>query len=186
VINLLKKYELASGQNLNTQKTSIFYSRNTRWAFIDSIYSLTGIAASQSFDKYLGLPAMVGRSKIRTFDAIKSRVQRRLDGWKDKLLSQVGKEILLKAVAQAIPTHSMSAFMLPKTLCRELIVMMNRYWWGQQPSNNGIIWKSWTSLGVAKSKRGMGFRDLKLFNLALLSKQAWGLMVSPDSLVANS
>jgi hypothetical protein len=99
VMNILKRYELASGHMLNTQKTSIFYSRNTGQPFIDFITSSTSIVASQNFDKYLGLPAMVGRSKLKTFDAIKSRVQRRLDGWKEKLLSQAGKEILLKAVA---------------------------------------------------------------------------------------
>lgn len=57
------------------------------WEFIEFITSSTGIAASQCFDKYSGLPAMVGCFKIRTFDAIKSRVQKRLDGWKEKLLS---------------------------------------------------------------------------------------------------
>lgn len=141
----------ALGQKLNSQKTSIFYSRNTGQAFINFITASTSIVASKCFDKYLRLPAMVGHSKIRTFDAIKSQVHRRVDGWKEKLLSQAGKEILLiKAVAQDIPLYSMSVFLLPKSLCRDLNGMMNRYWWGNQPNNKGIIWKSWTSLGVSK------------------------------------
>ena len=34
-----------------------------------------------------------------------------------------------------------------------------------------------------KSKGGMGFKNLKLFNLALLAKQGWRLRVGHDSLV---
>lgn len=187
VMNILKRYELASGHMLNTQKTSNFYNWNTGQPFIDIdfITSSTGIVASQNFDKYLGLLAMVGRSKLRTFDAIKSRVQRRLDGWKEKLLSQAGKEMLLKAVAQAIPSYCMSIFLLPTSLCREVNVMMNRYWWGIQPSSKGILWKSWTKLGMSKRKGGLGFRDLHLFNLALLAKQAWRLIQDQDSVAAK-
>ena len=32
---------------------------------------------------------------------------------------------------------------------------------------------------------GMGFQDLRLFNQALLAKQAWTLVVKPDSLCAK-
>jgi hypothetical protein len=85
---------------------------------------------------------MVGRSKVQTFDAIKSQVLHKLDGWKEKLLSQAGKEVLIKVVAQAIPLYYMSVFLLPTSLCRELNVMMNQYWWGNQSSNKGILWKS--------------------------------------------
>jgi hypothetical protein len=50
----------------------------------------------------------VGRSKMKTFEGIQSRVRKKLDGWKERFLSQAGKEILLKAVVQTIPTYSMS------------------------------------------------------------------------------
>jgi hypothetical protein len=63
-----------------------------------------GVAATRGYEKYLGLPALVGRCKLKAFAEIKGRVQKFLDGWKERFLSQAGNEILIKAVIQAILT----------------------------------------------------------------------------------
>lgn len=88
---------------------------------------MTGISASQRFDTYLGLPTLVGRSRISEFQSIIVRVKRRINDWKTQFLSQAGKEILIKAFLQAIPTCSMSIFLLPKVLCRELNSLMRNF-----------------------------------------------------------
>jgi hypothetical protein len=49
----------------------------------------------------------MGRSKTQTFAYIKERVWKRIQGWKEKLLSKAGKEILVKA-PQAIPTYAVT------------------------------------------------------------------------------
>jgi hypothetical protein len=54
--------------------------------------------------RYLDLPAHVGRTKGNTWAYLKDRVWRRIQGWKEKMLSWAGKEIFIKAVARAIPT----------------------------------------------------------------------------------
>ena len=60
--------------------------------------------------KYLGLPSIISKSKDEIFAEIKERVGRKLSGWKEKMLSVGGQEVLIKAVAQAIPTYTMSCF----------------------------------------------------------------------------
>ena len=45
---------------------------------------------------------------------------RKLQGWEGKLLSQAGREVLIKAVIQAIPTYAMGCFKLPAGLCNEI------------------------------------------------------------------
>ena len=47
-----------------------------------------------SHTKYLGLPSIIGRSKKVVFAEIKEKVSKKLAGWKGKLLSMGGKEIL--------------------------------------------------------------------------------------------
>jgi hypothetical protein len=102
--NILHTYEIASGQRLNSTKTAIYFSRNTAAEVKQQILDMSGIPSSQRYDTYLGLPALVGKSRTKEFKGIIDRVWKRLQDWKLKLLSQAGREILLKAVVQAIPT----------------------------------------------------------------------------------
>ena len=90
----------------------------------DSIKTTLGVPIIHQYEKYLGLPSLVGRNRFASFSQIKERVWSKLKGWKEKLLSQAGREILIKAVAQAIPTYSMSCFKLPNRLCQDLEAMI--------------------------------------------------------------
>ena len=103
-------------------------------------------------------------------------------GWKEKLLSNAGKEVLIKAVAQAVPSYTMSCFKLPNSLCEELTGMVRQFWWGQVKEEKKVTWMSWDKMCLSKEKGGMGFRDLKTFNLALLAKQGWRLQTNTSSL----
>ena len=80
--------------------------------------------------KYLGLPSIIGKSKVEIFAEIKERVEKKLLGWNEKMLSVGGREILIKVVAQAIPTCTMSCFQIPKSLCDEIKGMMRKFLWG--------------------------------------------------------
>ena len=96
--------------------------------------------------KYLGLPGYMGRSKARLFAYLKERVWKKIQGWKEKLLSKAGKEKLIKVVAQAIPSYAMSCFDLTKSLCDDIGRMICRFWWAQQDKENMVHWVSWDTI----------------------------------------
>ena len=62
------------------------------------IQALLGVSAICQYEKYLELLALVGQAKKQSFVYIKERVWKKLQGWKEKILSQAGREVLIKVV----------------------------------------------------------------------------------------
>ena len=60
---------------------------------------------------------------------IVERVQSKLSGWRGNLLTAPDKEILIKSVATALPTYSMSIFLLPSGFCKDLCKILRHFWW---------------------------------------------------------
>lgn len=110
---------------------------------------------------------------------------KKVKGWKKRLLWQVGKEVLIKSVLQAIRTYAMQCFLIPKGVCDEISSLIRSFWWGKDEQNRGISWKNWEFLCKPKGEGGMGFWELEAFNFALLAKQGSGILKNPTSLVAR-
>ena len=130
----------------------------------------------------MGLPALVGRAKKQSFIYLKERVWKKLQGWKEKLLSQAGRKVLIKSVIQAIPMYNMSCFKLPKGLVKELEILIWKFWWGYNGDNRKVHWVSWKKLYEAKEIGGMGFKEIEKFNDSLLAKQVWHMINNLDLL----
>ena len=98
ILEILGKYERALGQKINANKTTIFFGGNVTESAKQQVQNLFGVSEKKEYEKYLGLPAVVGRNKRASLNHIKDCVWGKLQGWKGKLLSQAEKEVLLKVV----------------------------------------------------------------------------------------
>ncbi|XP_027121672.1 uncharacterized protein [Coffea arabica] len=185
LMRVLQEYALGSGQVINLEKSSILFSKNVRIQLKQEICQAMGNMQSVTQGKYLGLPMVVSRSKQQLFGYVKSNVQQRMSRWTNRLLSTAGKEILLKSIALAMPTYTMSCFKLPSRLCKELSSLLSNFWWGESNGKNKVHWCSWRKLTLSKNKGGLGFKDLMAFNVALLGKQVWRLITQPNLLISQ-
>lgn len=127
---ILGIYRSASGQKINTDKSSIFFSLNASQELKEEILNILRPMQDSRHSKYLGLTSIIGRSKMLIFAKIKEKVCKKLAGWKGKLLSLGKKEVLIKAVSQAISTYTISYLQLVKSLCKDLERMIRSFWWG--------------------------------------------------------
>ena len=106
-----------------------------------SVKNALGVSKIGQYEKYPDLSSFVGKRKKATFEYIKEMAWRKLNGWEEKLLSQVGRKkfskkkvarkILIKVVVHAIPTYTMSCFKLPLGLCSNIECLIRKFWWDQ-------------------------------------------------------
>ncbi|XP_021716025.1 uncharacterized protein LOC110683931 [Chenopodium quinoa] len=137
----------ASGQNVNLSKTEVTFSKKVSMNRRQEIIDTLGVREVDRYEK-------VGRKK---------------------LLSMLGREILLKAVAQAIPIYMMSIFKILDGHIDDIHLMLARFWWGYSDSIRKLHWQKWEYLCKPKKFGGMEVRDLRVFNQELLAKQCWRL-----------
>lgn len=92
---------------------------------------------------------------------------------------------MIKNVTNALPVHHMISFKLPDATINSLNSTQQKFW-RKKKINKGKPAISWKKVSKPKEEGGLGFRDLKLFNRALLAKSAWKLCTDDTSICALS
>jgi hypothetical protein len=128
VANVLEFYCQASGQRINFDKSSVFFSKRCPEIVREEMKGILNVPNETLSEKYLGMPSDVGRSVNGAFKFLRDRLWKRIQGWIEIILSAGGKEILIKSIAQAIPIFSMACFKLPRGLCQKLNALIRDFW----------------------------------------------------------
>ncbi|MBA0721553.1 hypothetical protein Golax_009079 [Gossypium laxum] len=71
---------------------------------------------------------------------------------------------------------------IPIGVIDEIQAKLSRMWWAGKEKGRFWTMIPWKTLCKPKAMGGLGIRDIRLFNLALLGRQVWRLINSTDSL----
>ncbi|CAN0918247.1 LINE-1 retrotransposable element ORF2 protein [Linum grandiflorum] len=178
--DLFLKFQLFFGQKINFGKSAIFFSQNTPPDVQLRFSQDLGVQATWVLDKYLGLPSLIPKSKKDMFKALEDKLRKRLSGWSSANLSLAGKEVLIKSVASSFPLYAMKCFKLPNSVAINSLIA--NFWWKSSGKDKPIHWVQWNKLTLPKNKGGLGFRDFRAMNQALLAQQGWELLTNQNSL----
>lgn len=150
------------------------------------VCDILNVPEATEHSTYLGLPNIIGRNKSASLGYLKDKVDTKIRSWDNNYISRPGKEILVKQVAQTMPSYAMNVFLLPLEITRNIEKALSKFWWKSSNSNSSnLCWMSWDRLSKHKNVGGMGLRNFRDFNVAMLGKQLWRLATNPQSLVSR-
>ncbi|XP_074363534.1 uncharacterized protein LOC141704115 [Apium graveolens] len=132
VLNMLKIFEGASRQKINTSKSSVFFSTNMGNSGKTLICDTLQMQKADDRSTYQGLSNILGRNKSTILGFLKDKVTKRVETWDGKIISKPGKEILIKSVAQTILSYAVSVFLLPLEITKDIERTISKYCWSSK------------------------------------------------------
>ena len=101
------------------------------------------------------------------------RFQKRLAGWKSKMLSKGGKLTLLQSTLWSLLIYYLSLFTIPTSVASLLEQIMRDFLWSKQEGNNGFHCVCWDEICHPKEDGGLGIRPIRSMNKVLKTKWLW-------------
>ena len=157
ILQILKDYERASGQQINFLKSSLQFGHKVPYAARLEVQQVLGITTIGGMGTYLEIPESLGVSKTQVFGFLNERVNNKVYNWTVRFITKGGKEVLIKAVASPMPTHVMSCFRLPKTVTKKLTSTVSHFWLGGSGNTKRMHWFAWDKMCKDKADGGIGF-----------------------------
>lgn len=152
---ILNRYAEISGQMINYSKSIVTFSPNTSDLHRQEVCTQLGVVEASNPGSYLGMPMNIGRRKKASFAFLLEKVEQKLQGWQNTVLSKQGKVTLLKTAAQVIPNFWMNLFLIPSKICDGIEKKMNAFWWNHGSTGKGIKWLSWDRMCESKEDGGL-------------------------------
>ena len=145
-----------------------------------------GVKLVSQPSKYLSVNFKLRRNRIGNFEDLMDKVSTKLQVWKAKLLSQVGRLTLINPILNSIPIYTFSIFKVPEAVCKKLDSLINVFWWGHDANRKKIHMTNWETITKPKTQGGLGIKKFGPMNKALLTKQYWRIRNNPNLLLSKT
>ncbi|GKV42304.1 hypothetical protein SLEP1_g49718 [Rubroshorea leprosula] len=175
---IMRTFELASGLKINFGKSQLMEIGTEEGWKERMAYRLCCKGGELPF-KYLGIPIGGNHRKLAMWKPLMESFKKKLASWKGQNLSLGGRITLLNSVLSSLPVYLMSAYKIPKGILYSLDKIRRNFLWGGSREENKIKWVSWERVCRKKVCGGLGVKNLRKFNLALMGKW-WGRLAKGE------
>ncbi|KAF1867730.1 hypothetical protein Lal_00050163 [Lupinus albus] len=177
----LKLFELSSGLKINFNKCTM-YGLNIDEALSLRLAGFLHCRISNNSISYLGIPVGVNHKRKSSWSALINRIQFKLSSWNSKHISFGDRVILLNVVLSALPNYFLSFYKAPSSVMRSIQQIQRNFLWGGADGSRKINWVKWENVFKSKNDGGLGVKDISAFNISMLGKWNWRMMIEGDSL----
>ncbi|CAH1428278.1 unnamed protein product [Lactuca virosa] len=177
-LNDLKK---VSGLKASMEKSQIFFScvkPNMRRI----ILGILPFDIGKFPFEYLGIPMCVTKLFCRDCKQLVEKIKMRILNWKSKALSFAGRLLLINSVLTTIHVYWASIFKIPIATIREIEKICRSYPWANGEIVKGKAKVKWIDICRPKDYGGLGVKNLRKWNDALLAKHVWNVINNKNSL----
>ncbi|XP_057512767.1 uncharacterized protein LOC130794821 [Actinidia eriantha] len=171
-----------SGLKISFSKSS-FYSAGISSMDMEAINGITGFSQGSFPFKYLGIPIIDSRltiSQCPLIDKISGYIG--AWAWAGVNLSYAGRTELVKSVLQGVECLWFSILPIPAGVRAKIDQLCRNFLWSGKCNANKRPSVAWKKVSLPKIEGGLGIRNSKAWNKALLSKTLWDIQAKKDSL----
>ncbi|KAL9241975.1 hypothetical protein vseg_016025 [Gypsophila vaccaria] len=174
-------FSLASGLDLNKEKTNIYFNGVTT-VLIDNILQVSGFKRGSLPFKYLGVP--ISSKKLTKNEGMKllDRITARIIGWGTRHLSYAGRLVLVQSVLSSLHSYWASIFLIPAGIMKTIDAYCRNFLWAGKSEYKKAPNVKWDTCCLPKEEGGLGIKQSRNWNSALLGKYAWWLASKKDHL----
>jgi hypothetical protein len=168
---LLVCFEAVSGLKINLPKSALIPVGSV--VDIDHLAELLGCGTSLLPLKYLGLQLGASFKHKAMWAELVDLMSRRLAPWKRSYLSKGGRIALIKSTLSNLPTYMMSLFPIPALVAKQIEKIQRDFLWGGMNDEAKMHLVEWEKVCSPLDEGGLGIRNIRRFNQALLGKWLW-------------
>jgi hypothetical protein len=139
---------------------------------VDELAGVLGCGVSSLPIKYLGLPLGAPFKAKFIWDDV-GKIERRLASWQRMYLSKGGRVTLIKSTLSNLPTYLLSLFPIPSSVANRIEKLYRDFLWGGLGDDFKYHLVCWSLVCTPIPEGGLGLRNLRMFNQALLGKWLW-------------
>ena len=181
LLQCFKLFSDSSGLQANVSKTDIYcYGMGDQE--VQRVLEFSGFKRGFLPFKYLGVPICSKRISACQCENLIDKMTARIKIWSSRNLSYAARVQLINSVLLSIHMYWAQVFVLPKSVLQGIERICRAFLWSGnfQCTAPGLV--AWDNLCRRRNEGGLGFHELKTWNLALMGKYVWSVATKQDNL----